>query len=123
MFRGVCYLFGNQEMPMIHGIVTFREERNHYICVDIDIQGNLGDSMYGIQVGPILFPPISPDTDGNISVTFCRKGEYDDLFSDSAVRLFRYHQRIPDTHTRRQNVAKGKVHQVVSGRKEYHKII
>ncbi len=106
-------------MPLIHGTVTFREERKNYICMDIDIQGVPATYLYGIQVGRILFPPIAADMQGCISMTFCRKGDFDNLFSDSSVTLFRYDERVPDVQSRHQNVASGKVRRVILGGKDY----
>ena len=75
MLQGVCYLYGNHEMSALHGTITFRETRQNYVCFEIDIQGILDGNLYGLSVGDILFPPLSPDTHGNIQVIFCRKTE------------------------------------------------
>ena len=119
VIRGVCYLYGNQTIPLIHGTVTFREERKNYICVDIDLQGIPSDYLYGIKVGQMLFPPIAPDSQGELSVTFCRQGDFESLFGDSTVVFFRYNQRVSNVKERRQNVASGQIRRLVCGGPDY----
>ena len=122
MFHGICYLFGNDEMPLLRGTVTFREERKNYICIDIDIHGVSEDYWYGIQVGAMLFPPIAADTEGVISVIFCRKGDFDGLFPDPTISLFRLERQLPLNGISRQNIASGKVRKVICGGKDYRGI-
>ncbi len=119
MLQGVCYLYGNQEMPALHGTVTFRETRQNYVCFEIDIQGIQDKNIYGLQVGDILLPPIAPDEQGTLCVIFCRKNWKIDAYAGLTATLFRYEQRIPNQNTKHKTVALGTVRKLIRGGENY----
>lgn len=119
MLHGVCYLYGNHEMPTLHGTVTFREVRPNYVCYEIDIQGIPDYALYGLRIGETLFPPLAPDEQGRLNVIFCRKYKNTDSFSGGTVTLFRYDQQMPDVHTKHKTVALGTVRKLIYGGENY----
>ncbi|MBR5280581.1 MAG: hypothetical protein IKU26_06430 [Clostridia bacterium] len=119
MLQGVCYLYGNYEMPAIHGTITFREARQNYVCFEIDIQGILDRNLYGLSVGDIVFPPLSPDTHGNIQVIYCRKNWKIDAYAGVSVSLFRYDRQSPDLNCKHKTVAQGTVRKLICGGGNY----
>ena len=106
-------------MSALHGTITFRETRQNYVCFEIDIQGILDGNLYGLSVGDILFPPLSPDTHGNIQVIFCRKHWKIDAYAGVPVCLFRYERQSPDLNSKHKTVAQGTVHKLICGSGNY----
>ena len=119
MLQGVCYLYGNQEIPALHGTVTFREARKNYVCFEIDVQGISDRNLYGLSVGDILFPPICPDEQGRIQVIFCRKNWKIDAYAGLQVCLFRYEQQYPNLNSKHKTVALGTVRKLICGGGNY----
>ncbi len=121
MLHGVCYLYGNQEMPALHGTVTFREVRPNYVCYEIDIQGISDRWLYGLQVGKTLFPPIAADESGKINVIFCRNYKNMTSFSGLKVTLFRFDHQKPDRYTKHKTIALGTARELIYGGEYYVK--
>ena len=119
MLQGVCYLYGNKEMPALHGNITFREGRRNYVCFEIDIQGIPDRNLYGLSVGDIIFPPISPDEQGSLQVIFCRKNWKIDAYAGLPVCLFRYEQLSPGITCKHKTVALGTVRKLICGGGNY----
>jgi hypothetical protein len=119
MLHGVCYLYGNQEMPALHGTVTFREMRQNYVCFEINIQGVCDNNIYGISIGDLILPPIAPDEEGSLNVIFCRKNWKVDVYSGLTVTLFRYEQCVTKQQSKHKTVALGTVRKLATGGANY----
>lgn len=119
MIHAVCYLFGNNDTPTLHGTVTFRSAAHNRICLDVDLSGIPDTQLYGIRMGGMVFPPVAADDGGRIQVTFYRGKSIEDTISGSRVSVFRYDCPSPDDKVKRQTVASGTIREITSGSLAY----
>lgn len=121
MIHAVCYLFGKNDTPTLHGTITFRSVTHNRIGIDVDLYGIKDARLYGLCVGEMLLPPMLADEQGSIQMTFYRNFPCCTNLFGCTVSVFRYNLAVQPEKPKHQTIAVGTVHQIAQGSLAYDK--